>query len=1188
MANVLSLALKVTADASGLKLDPVQRALTRLGDEADKLTSQFDKFASGSGAAAAAQADFAKRAEELANTLREGGPGAATQYAIAFEKLQGEARDLAAAFDEGIRVTERYRTEEEKQAIAVEKLNQLFAKGAIEQETYNRAVAEASGANAAAARAAAEAAQQQAEAARVQADALRQRQALEARAAQIINANLTAQERYEQSLRELNDLQRQGLLTQDQYNRAVAAARKPLDDAAAAAERAAEAGRESSLRFNELSGIFAVLPGPLGNIAGRISGISSASEGLSRIFAGGLQSGISNLVGSFTALVNPVTLGLAGITAFAAGAAAVARGLIQLEDRVENLGNIAAKLGVSFEFIQTLEESARRSGTSIDAVSAAFGRLQKSVLGVDEESKAAQKALAEIGITAAELQSLSPEDQYQRIGRAIADIEDPARRTATAVALFGKSGTDLIPFFNNLPGAAADIERFGRVLSDLDRSRIDAFGGALDQLAVASQGLGQSLLVPFTGLGEGITRALAEVTAGITSIVDPIGRILEPLLTNIGRVVELIGTSLGNLGRVIGAVFEPFAVIAQEVSVALEPLYEGVFNFLEGISNAAVTTTEWLVSFTPIGAIAANVGALGETIGRVVTIITTAFSRIGEAITSVVSNFGSFLAQSPLLQRVGETISSIFGTISGVFSRIAEAVGGFVGRLLTLAENFLGIDRSASAAAESAATLGDEIEALTEEERKQATEREKFLQGFRDNVSKAIDESAKFGQAGFDAALQYQTAIDELQRQFDAGILNEEAFKRAAEQADAAYRQQIETVKQTATEIERKAKAEEEAAQRAADAALKAAQQQSESDKKRIDSLLGASDAANRAAQDIAAIEREIQRVQADINAAGAGESPALQARLSQLEDLQQAIGQGFEQGFDKAFEATAKGFDSVIDKASEFGQAGIEAAARLQDGIAKAQQQARDGILNREAYEQEVARQQELFDKELANIKALADERRRVNEFVDQQIELARFGGDQQRLQASRNAAAIEAEIGRVTAEVNAARAAGEQEAVRAGIERLAQLDQAAAKERDIASGKAQEREQQRRFLEEQAKQAQAQQQQALQQQSQIAQEQQRVLQEQAQAAAAETERQIKRIRSLNSIGQQSIGGADLRTTEGASQFIQAAAGALDPNLAQQRAQTKLLQKIAANSGALQYLERGIGQSVRILGGVP
>ncbi len=58
MATILSLALKVNADASGVvkNLTPAERALQKLAGEADKVTSVFDTFAKSSEAAAAAQA----------------------------------------------------------------------------------------------------------------------------------------------------------------------------------------------------------------------------------------------------------------------------------------------------------------------------------------------------------------------------------------------------------------------------------------------------------------------------------------------------------------------------------------------------------------------------------------------------------------------------------------------------------------------------------------------------------------------------------------------------------------------------------------------------------------------------------------------------------------------------------------------------------------------------------------------------------------------------------------------------------------------------------------------------------------------------------------------------------------------------------------------------------------------------
>ena len=879
MANVLSLALKINADASGLNLTPVERALKKLGEETDKVTGIFDKFSGTSEAAAAAQERTAKSLNDL-TAARLAGTVTATQYAEQFEAIAAGAREEAAALQ---------------------------------------------------------------------------------RAAQITEQNLTAVERYDRSLSELDAQLQAGRISQETYTRATENAAKGLTAAERAArgfetatEATADNAARTTLQFNELSGVFAILPGPLGNIAGRISGLASAGEGLSRIFSGGLAQGFSGLAASVTALVNPITLALAGITAFAAGATAIARGLVDLEDRVERLGRLANQLGVSFGFVQVLEEAGKRADVSIGQLSGSFARLQNTLAGADEESKKAAAALEKLGVSVADYSALSEDDRISLIGERLAQIEDPAQRSAAAIALFGRSGVQLLPFFNELGLAASDMERFGRAVTDLDRQRLADFGGGLDALSLAASGLGTSLLLPFTGLAEGIAFALAEITAGITAIVDPIGRILEPLLTQIGRIIELIGTNIGNLGRAIGAVFEPFAVVVETVFAAFAPLLDGIFQFLENISNAAVSTVEWLMSFTPIGAIAENVGALGETISRVVTIITTAFQRVGEFIGNLVSSFGELSAQSPLLQTVGSVISGVFGQIASVLKTIADLVGFFVGGILSLAESFLGIESSATSATAATESLGAEVTQLTEEERKQAAEREKFLQGFTDNVSKAIDESAKFGQAGFDAALQYQNSIAGLQAQLDKGILNEESFRREAEKAEAAYTAQLDVIKQAAAETE--------------------------AITKRVDGLLAKANELPQAQQDLNAVEAEIARVEASIVAArAAGQSEqadALASRLAQLDQLQAGLeqqadeaAQGFTQGFDSAFANVDSGINSLIDKAAEFGNEGALAASQLQEGIAAAQEQVRDGILTKEAFDSEVARQKKLFDERVKDL---------------------------------------------------------------------------------------------------------------------------------------------------------------------------------------------------------------------------
>jgi hypothetical protein len=1094
MANVLSLAMKISADATGVRqsLSPVERALQQLDKEAASVTAVFRKFGSESAAAAAQQEKFEVRLRALNESLKAG-LTSPQDYARSLEQLQAAAND--AADDLG-------------------------------------------------------------------------------RAAQIVEANLTKEQRatkaYEQSIAELNRLRDAGLLDEEQYGLAVQRSAESFAKATVEANKYAaasdKAGDGGALKFNELSGVLSALPGPIGNVAGRLSGLASAGEGLSRVFGAGLSQGLTSIGASVAGLVNPFTAAVAGVAAFGAAATAVVQGLTSLEDRVENLGNTADKLGVSFEFIQTLEAAATRSGTSIDAVSAAFGRLQKSVLGVDEESKSAQKALAEIGVTSEELAALSPEEQYLRIGHSLAAIEDPARRTATSIALFGKSGADLLPFFRNLPGAAVDMERFGRALTELDRRRIDEFGAGLDALGVATQGLGQTLLLPFVGLAEGIATALADVVASITRVVDPIGRLVGPALTQLGSVIQIVGAGLNTIASIFGVLasaIEPIgqfllpAVVAQLVAMNAAAIAGGI----SGLASTFVAATTATIAYaTSAGAASVATVALG-------TAIRATLASTGVGILVV----GAGLAANALLEWFSAA------------DKTADQM-----------------DKTGASANKAA----DDASKLAEESKRVAAEVTKA----NDALNGAIAKAGEFGQAGFDAALEFQTALADLQEQADAKELNAEQYARGVANATAEYERQIESLKQVQEETRKAA----EEAQRRVDADKQVADQLLE--QARINREFGGDTNRAQAAEKVLAVEREIARIREEVAAAidngdaeavangeerirqlgvikteqesiadgsaaaaeaerqrlddqrarvdellAAGqeqseierqiidvqeqqaqatadlltareasnqaEADAAAARLAQLdqlqarlEDQQQASEQGFGEGFARAFEQVDKAIGQTINKAAEFGNAGAEAAQRLQEGIAAAQEQARDGILNKEAFDAEVARQQELFAQEIKNLEDI--KKKKAQDAADE----VKFA-----------------------------------EAQRAALAKQA-ADAATAQQR------------------EQAQFAQAQQRQY--EEAQRA--QQAFAAEQAKAQAAEFDRQQKRIGELNTIGSQNVNTADVRTQEGAALVLGLAANAQDPRLIQATLTNKLL-RTQANLLA-ENLNR-IGVPSRILG---
>jgi hypothetical protein len=148
----------------------------------------------------------------------------------------------------------------------------------------------------------------------------------------------------------------------------------------------------------------------------------------------------------------------------------------------------------------------------------------------------------------------------------------------------------------------------------------------------------------------------------------------------------------------------------------------------------------------------------------------------------------------------------------------------------------------------------------------------------------------------------------------------------------------------------------------------------------------------------------------------------------------------------------------------------------------------------------------------------------------------------------------------------------------VNAGIARLGQLDQVAAQERDIASG--------RRQLEQQLGQQREQYLKQLEQQQQQAQQaQQKYLEEQAKAVEAENQRQVARIRELNTLGSGVIQGNDIRTAEGAALFLNIAANQQDPALIEARLQTRRLTELRDTLVAISA--QFAGPVVQIGGGV-
>ena len=137
-------------------------------------------------------------------------------------------------------------------------------------------------------------------------------------------------------------------------------------------------------------------------------------------------------------------------TAAAAGLVAAYAGFDSLVKKAGDFQDMAEKTGDTAENMASLAVAAGTAGASMDTVVSASEKLTKGLTGVDDDSKAAGAAIKALGLNLADFKKQSPAAQLEQVGQALNSFQDGAEKTAVAMALFGKSGAELLPFLKEL------------------------------------------------------------------------------------------------------------------------------------------------------------------------------------------------------------------------------------------------------------------------------------------------------------------------------------------------------------------------------------------------------------------------------------------------------------------------------------------------------------------------------------------------------------------------------------------------------------------------------------------------------------------------------------------------------------------------------------------------------------------
>lgn len=225
---------------------------------------------------------------------------------------------------------------------------------------------------------------------------------------------------------------------------------------------------------DEASGTFQKVGGNLDKLGEKTSNFNEKAKEIGKVMA---AAGIA--VGAFA---------IASVNKFS-----------EVGDAIEKMSR---RTGLSTESVSILRFAADQTGTSLETMEAALRGMALSMNQMSLSTEISEKTLRGFNLSIEDLQAMTPEQRFMALGEAINNIEDPTERSARAMDVFGRTGSELIPFFQeaggNLEAFTEKASKLGLVMDEETAAKAaklnDTMGELKAQLLGVQLQLGEALM----------------------------------------------------------------------------------------------------------------------------------------------------------------------------------------------------------------------------------------------------------------------------------------------------------------------------------------------------------------------------------------------------------------------------------------------------------------------------------------------------------------------------------------------------------------------------------------------------------------------------------------------------------------------------------------------------------------------
>ena len=333
-----------------------------------------------------------------------------------------------------------------------------------------------------------------------------------------------------------------------------------------------------------------------------------------------------------------------GGAAIAAGSAAALVGIVKgakgVSEYGDNVDKMSQKLGLSSDAYQKWDYVLNLAGTDMGSMTTGLKTLTNKFDDAKNGSEGAQEMFSKLGISMEDASKMSREDLFQAAINGLQGMEDTTERAALANDLFGKSGQNLAPLFNQSAKATKEqmalAEKYGMVMPEATVKASAAFQDSLTTMQGASTGLKNRLLGEFLPSMTKITDGLGKLFVGDMSGINDLSNGISGFA---GKVGELSKKLLPIVAKTLSQ------IVTKAIAIAPKLLASGgkmLMSIASGIQGAMPTLTSKLPQLLS-NALKAATKALPGVLDSGVQIISSLVSGALKALPKLTESIGTFI-----------------------------------------------------------------------------------------------------------------------------------------------------------------------------------------------------------------------------------------------------------------------------------------------------------------------------------------------------------------------------------------------------------------------------------------------------------------------------------------------------------------------------------------------------------------